>query len=148
MVDEVKVFPELISEVLGRGHDVRFRAPGLSMHPTIRENEAITVRPVSVSAIRKGDIILYCWRQGVIAHRIVGIDKAGGGAIRFIMRGDASGASTEQIKPEQILGKVVAIKRGRRRINPYGLSYKIERALRPWASRLKGRLFRYRIQRS
>ena len=112
------------------------------MYPTIKEDETITVQPVSPSAVQKGDIILYRWEKGVIAHRIVGIDKAGGGAIRFTMRGDASGASTEQLKPEQILGKVVCIKRGRRRINPYGLCSKMERVLRPWASLSKWWLLR------
>jgi hypothetical protein len=38
---------DLSTELLGRGKRVRFRAPGRSMYPTIRENEAITVEPVA-----------------------------------------------------------------------------------------------------
>ena len=136
------LFADVSTELLRSGQGIRFRAPGRSMYPTIKEDETITVQPVSPSAVQKGDIILYRCEKRVIAHRIVGIDKAGGGAIRFTMRGDASGASTEQLKPEQILGKVVCIKRGRRRINPYGLCSKMERVLRPWASLSKWWLLR------
>ena len=158
MVDEEKIFPELISDVLEKGHDVRFRAPGRSMYPTIREGEAITVRPVSPSAVQKGDIILYRWQQGVIAHRVIRIalDPAKAGAPQgpkarsspsqsstlsphylFVLRGDASGAQDERVEPERVLGKVVAVERGRRRIDPYSLRSKVRRVLHPFASRFK-----------
>ena len=142
MVDEVKMFPELISEVLDRGHDVRFSAPGRSMYPTIKEDETITVQPVTPLAVQKGDIILYRWEKGVIAHRIVGIEKTNGGASRFILRGDASGAQDEWVMPEQVMGKVVTVDRGRRCIDLCSTQFKIEHMLRAWASLLKWWLLR------
>ena len=158
MIEEVKMFPELISEVLARGHHVRFRAPGRSMYPTIREGETITVQPVSSSAVRTGDIILYRWEKAVIAHRVIRIvlDPAKAGAPQgpkarsspsqsstlsphhlFVLRGDSSGACAERVKPEQILGKVIAVDRDGRRIDLYSIPSKVRRVLHPLASRFK-----------
>jgi signal peptidase I len=128
---------DLSSDLLGCGYDVRFRAPGQSMHPTIREGETITVRPVSPSAVRRGDIILYRWQQGVIAHRVVGIENAVGGGLRLMMRGDAAGARVEPVAPDQVLGKVVAAERNGRRVDLYGIRSKVQRILHPIASRCK-----------
>jgi hypothetical protein len=128
---------DLSADLLGCGYDVRFRAPGRSMHPAIREGETITVRPVSPSAVRRGDIILYRWQQGVIAHRVVGIEKAVGGDFRLMTRGDAAGAQVEPVAPDQVLGKVVAADRNGRRIDLYSIRSKVQRILHPLASRCK-----------
>jgi hypothetical protein len=128
---------DLSADLLGCGYDVHFRAPGRSMHPAIREGETITVRPVSPSTIRRGDIILYRWQQGVIAHRVVGIEKAVGGEFRLLTRGDAAGAQVEPVAPDQVLGKVVAAERNGRRVDLYGIRSNVQRLLYPFASRCK-----------
>ena len=128
---------DLSAELLGGGYEVRFRAPGQSMHPVIREGDALIVRPVSPEAVRKGDIILYRWPQGVIAHRVVAVDKADGGKNRLLTRGDAAGAPVEAVTPDQVLGKVVAAERKGRRIALYGIRVKVRRLLQPLASRCK-----------
>ena len=143
-----KLLLELSNDLLRNGQSVRFSAPGRSMYPTIREGESITVQPVSPSAVQKGDIILYRWQQGVIAHRIVGIENPKGDSSRFVLRGDASGACAESVIPEQILGKVVAVDRGGRRIDLYSTRLKIERMLRAWAAAFKWWLLRNIIRRS
>jgi hypothetical protein len=128
---------DLSADLLGCGYDVRFRAPGRSMHPAIREGEPITVRPVSPSAVRRGDIILYRWQQGVIAHRVVGIETGVGGDFRFMTRGDAAGAQVEWVAPDQVLGKVVLTERNGRRIDLYSIRSNLQRILHPFASRCK-----------
>ena len=40
----VHLFADLATELLRQGKSVRFRAPGRSMYPTIKEEEIITVR--------------------------------------------------------------------------------------------------------
>jgi hypothetical protein len=86
--------------------------------------------------VRRGDIILYGWEQGVIAHRIAGAEKTADGRLRLMMRGDAVGAQVEPVRPEQILGKVVALERDGRRINPYGMLSQVRRLIHPLASHL------------
>jgi hypothetical protein len=93
------LFLDVATELLARGHAVRFRAEGCSMHPTIRSGEAIVVKPVSPGELRKGDIALYRGKRGVVAHRVM------------LTRGDAPGSTNEPVEPWRVLGKVVAVER-------------------------------------
>jgi len=74
-MDDSTKFADLATELLERGHSVRFQAPGRSMHPTIKEGETITVEPTAPSEVKKGDIILYRGESSVIAHRVVRIEQ-------------------------------------------------------------------------
>jgi hypothetical protein len=65
----------LITDLLSHGYGVRFRAPGRSMYPTIREGETITVHPVEPCNVKPGDILLYLVDKRVIAHRLVSIES-------------------------------------------------------------------------
>jgi len=69
------LFIDVSTELLRQGQSVRFRAPGLSMHPAIKEGEVITVVPVSSFDIKRGDILLYIVGRKVIAHRVVRIKR-------------------------------------------------------------------------
>jgi len=62
-------------ELLRQGKNVRFRAPGQSMHPAIREGETITAAPISSFDIKRGNILLYIVGKKVIAHRVVSIKR-------------------------------------------------------------------------
>jgi signal peptidase I len=134
------LFMDLSTDLLRRGKSVRFRAPGQSMHPTIKPNETITVKPVVPSAIEVGDIILYDWEEGVIAHRVVRIEGGDSDVPRFILRGDASTACDAPVAVEQILGKVVSVERTGRSINPYSLKANMTRLIFALVSRPRGRM--------
>ena len=116
---------------------IRFRAPGRSMYPAIKEDETITVQPVEPSGIKTGDIILYRLEDVVIAHRVVRIERGEDGGSRFILRGDASGALNEAVEPAQVLGRVVSVERGGRSIDLYSRRAKMLRIAHVRASRLK-----------
>jgi hypothetical protein len=139
----------LITDCLKNGRAVRFRAPGRSMHPTIRENEALVVAPAAPAWLALGDIVLSRCGEKITAHRLVWIDaetaaedSPGGpdGRPMFILRGDACSACDPPIHESQILGKVVAVERKGRMLNPYGLRTELVRRLYALASRLKSRL--------
>ena len=55
----------------------------------------------------------------------------------IILRGDASYSYDEPVYADQILGKVIAIERNGRSINPYGVKHKFSCWARIWKSRLK-----------
>ena len=74
-INGAKIFPELISDLLTDGHMVKFRAPGESMYPTIRNGDVITVTPLGASSVTNSDIILYQHGSGVTAHRAMRIIK-------------------------------------------------------------------------
>jgi signal peptidase I len=130
------LFTDVTTELLCSGQGIRFRAPGRSMHPTIKEGEIITVQPVPPSAVKIGDIILYRFKGGVIAHRVVRIERGDAGS-RFILRGDASGICDEPVEPTQVLGKVLSVERNGRIIDLYRHRARIFRKARFCASHLK-----------
>ncbi len=140
------VFSDVSAELLRRGARVRFRATGRSMEPTIHEGEAITVEPVAPAAITRGDILLYRWERGVIAHRVIRIERTQRAGVpqssvlsphySLILRGDASASCDTPIQPEQVIGKVIAVERAGRRIDLASRRAKLKRTCHVWASRL------------
>ena len=131
-------FLAVSSELLARGYRVRFLAEGWSMHPTIRDKELITVASVVPSAIRRGDIVLCRHRRGVVAHRVVAIERGRRGMTMFVLRGDAAEGCDAPAAPEQVLGQVLAVDRAGRRVSLSGRWARLRRVLRLCGSRLKG----------
>lgn len=150
------LFTDLCEELLRQGKRVRFHAPGLSMYPTIRENEAITVEPIEPSAIKVGDIVLYRQDKSVIAHRVVRIDSIEPerpppcmlescrsslvARYSFVTRDDTWGKEEVLVTGDQILGKVVRVERKGREIDPYSRKAELRLLFHSLGSRLK-RLF-------
>jgi signal peptidase I len=128
-------FVEVATDLLRRGHSVRFRAKGGSMHPTIREGEAITVAPVEPAAIRCGDVMLYCSGRGVTAHRVTRVVRGADGALAFIPRGDSSTTRDEPVDQSAVLGRVVAVERDGRTVDPTGAGTRALAVLRATAAR-------------
>ncbi len=141
-------FGDLSGELLSLGLGVRFRAPGTSMHPTIRHGDLITVEPVEPSNLKRGDIILYRLQNGFIAHRIVNIEKRNGCGLTFLLRGDASVTDDAPVNPEQVLGKVVCLERGHRRIDPYSRRVRLWSIIYLWLARLKRGVFQWFLPES
>lgn len=110
-VDATGILPVLCSDLLRRGHTVRFAARGGSMHPTIRDGEAITVEPVAVDGVRWGDIVLCRQGPGLVAHRVVRKVGRGCAPAGFVLRGDASHRFHHEVGAGDVLGRVVAVRR-------------------------------------
>jgi len=111
------------------------------MHPTIRHGDVITVEPLAPAKLKRGDIILYRLQSGLIAHRIVNIEKRSGYELTLILRGDASTACDSPVKPEQVLGKVVCLERDHRIIDPYSWRVRLSSMLYLWLASLKRKVF-------
>jgi signal peptidase I len=107
------------------------------MHPTIRNGDVITVNPVAPAKLKRGDIILYRFRGGLITHRIVNIDERDGWGLTFILRGDASTTCDDPVEADQVLGKVVCLERNHRIIDPYSLRVRLWSTLYLWLAGLK-----------
>ena len=135
----INMFFKVVVNLLQSGEGVRFNAPGRSMTPTIREGETITVNPVTHLEVRKGDIILYHNDTGVIAHRVVYIQRPDPRRpqVSFILRGDASVTDDKPVTEGQILGKVISVERNGRTIDLYSRRVKTMRLKRLFTSRLK-----------
>ena len=133
------MFFDVAVNLLQSGQSVRFKAPGKSMKPTIREEETITVEPVIPMKVCKGDIILYNNNTGVIAHRVVRILRKDTSQPpdSFILRGDASIADDKPVAAAQVLGKVISVERNGRTMDLYSRRVKTMRLARLLVSRFK-----------
>jgi hypothetical protein len=156
-IDNTDLFSELLEETLNCGHSIRFRSPGNSMYPTIRDGDILTVTPIGTASITIGDIILYRHKSGVTAHRVVRTlkqseedslrtpqgsqNRSSSETLRFFLRGDAAVVFDDPVGADQILGKVTLVERSGRRINPYTRSAKILFSTRRLASRLRRFVF-------
>jgi hypothetical protein len=103
--------PELSAEILRAGRALRFRAPGASMSPLVRDGDVVLVRPVHPSAVRIGDVVLCSNSPGrVVVHRVTrkGVGREGRW---FTVQGDAVARADGVIPEAQVYGRVVAIER-------------------------------------
>jgi len=167
-----QLFIDMSTELLRQGQSVRFRAPGLSMHPAIKEGETITVVPISSFDIKRGDILLYIVGRKIIAHRVVRIKREKSNSKShssanfathssthsltqasthskelnprhlFILRGDASRTYDEPVEAQQILGKVVSVEKRSRSIDLYSRRAKMLHFVHARASRFKRLILR------
>jgi phage repressor protein C with HTH and peptisase S24 domain len=97
-------FESTVTDLLGRGIGVRFRAKGDSMHPTIRCGEHMHVEPVDPAAVTRGDVVLARHVRGLTAHRVVRIDDS-----RITTRGDNCCQDDPVIPADAIIGRVVGV---------------------------------------
>jgi hypothetical protein len=110
----------LIIDSLKNGRSVRFRAPGGSMAPLIRSSDALIVKPVTSAEVSAGDIVLYRSGAGLTAHRVVGTPStaSNGGGGCFLLKRDAGSRPDPPVATSAVLGRVVAVERGGRCIDP------------------------------
>lgn len=115
---------ELIAACLRAGRPVRFRATGSSMHPTIRSGEALWVVPVDPDRVRVGDVVLHAaFESRLVAHRVVDISSPpplGGPSppAVFLTKGDGCPRPDAPVMGAELLGKVAAVERSGRRVDP------------------------------
>jgi len=108
---------ELMRLVLGRGRNWRIRALGKSMTPFIRHGDDITFAPVSAErGIGLGDVVAHIRRlptgTRLVVHRVVG--RRGSS---YLIRPDPGlGYNALPVPPSDILGRVVRVERGGKRI--------------------------------
>lgn len=97
-----------VKEILALGRTVSFSPVGLSMWPALRPGKD-TVYIESRSDYSRMDIVLAVSEnpKGIFLHRIIRIESG-----KYILMGDSNIFQTEVCSRQEILGKVVSIKRG------------------------------------
>lgn len=113
---DAEALASLSREVLRRGGVLRIEAPGASMRPFIEPGDVLHVAPASTSALTVGDVVLYGGPDGhPMAHRLIHPPRRATGW-RLVTCADARPGQWERVRPEAVLGRVVACERaGRRR---------------------------------
>src|SRR2546428_275960 len=133
---------ELLAEVARKFGEIRFKATGDSMLPSVWPGDLLTVRRQSFSEFRHGQIVLYervasgQWpvageNAQLVAHRVV--DCSGDRSPRqLITRGDSLPCNDAPVHEDQILGRVVSISRNGR---PIDLDFTRSRRIAAWVLR-------------
>ena len=124
----------LAADVLRSFGELQFRAHGASMLPSIFPGDILIVRRETAHNIRCGDVALVL-REGsrLCAHRV--IEKTEKDQATFLVtRGDALLTSDPRVGESELLGRVEAVIRGRRRIEMSGAGTWVANPLR-WVVR-------------
>ena len=144
---------ELLAEVARKFGEIRFKATGDSMLPSVWPGDLLTVRRQNFSEFRNGEIVLYEREaaentltrpygpaspggRGFVAHRIVRRNGR-----QLITRGDSLRRNDAPVEEDQVLGRVVCVTRNGRHI---GLEFTRRRRIVAWVLRqsdLAGRVF-------
>jgi len=113
----VSVATEVIVDLLARGHEVRFRATGDSMHPIIRGEDYLHVIPAQT--VRRGDVVLMLASRGLTVHRVVEVAEN-----MLVTRGDNIAENDAPIDRTNVLGVVTHAERNgrKRRVRSIALS--------------------------
>ena len=119
LASQQNVVSDLIREEMAQGTLFRFRVISESMSPLIAAGDEIVVEQAGADRLRRGDIVLYTVGGAFHTHRLLA-RRRHGGAILLVTKGDAALNPDRPWREEQLLGKVVAIKRGDRTIDLEG----------------------------
>lgn len=141
---------ELLAVQLESG-EAPLRVTGSSMHPTFRSGRDSVILKKPDTPLRKGDVILYLRENGqYVLHRIVGMKNG-----LLILSGDNQ-FEPEELRPEQVIARVVAFRRNKREYRAthlgyrlwvwlWGLAFPVRRpliGLRRWLGRLRRKIIR------
>ncbi|MBN1483584.1 MAG: S24/S26 family peptidase [Chloroflexia bacterium] len=134
----------LTGELLRRDHTVRLRVRGWSMHPAIRDGEVVRIAPIRNRRLCLGQVLLCLGAAGrPFVHRLVRRRWSEGQSL-LCLASDCFPGPAEWIAARQVLGRVVAIERGGRRIpldgprgRLRGWTWMLLRPLRPFLGRLR-----------
>ena len=96
----------LVEEVLGRGGEIEIRAVGHSMIPSILPGERVVLGPFDPSGPEPGQIVLAWTGRRLVLHRLVRLDG------RAVLAADNSSAPVIRVRPENLAGRVVRVRRG------------------------------------
>ena len=110
------VVNDLIREEMAQGTAFRFRVISGSMAPLIAAGDEIVVERASADRVRRGDIVLYAVGGTFHTHRLLARRKHGGATL-LVTKGDTSLNPDQPWREEQLLGKIVAIRREDRTID-------------------------------
>ncbi len=108
---------ELAEEVIRKFGTVRLRVQGTSMTPAIRPGDTISIRRAHPREIEPGEIIMYSRDGQMFAHRVLRRVHENG-EMQFLTQGDRMLHPDPPVSAENLLGRVVLIERGHRRIAP------------------------------
>jgi Peptidase S24-like len=96
---------ELAAEVLRNSGELRFRACGHSMLPSIFPRDVLVVRNEPIENVRPGEVVLVSRGSRFYVHRTVCIENRGG-RLCLITRGDGLAKEDPAVFESEFLGRI------------------------------------------
>lgn len=96
----------------GESHYIPVR--GMSMLPLLRDGDHLLLAHGNRD-IRRGDIVVFQRSDGLIAHRVLQVLESENGRA-LVTKGDHLSTPDPQISTEELLGRVLAVRRGERQM--------------------------------
>lgn len=112
----VSDFLAFCEDMLSSAYDLRISIAGASMSPSFRSGDIVIIKSANAAEVAIGDIIVCRSADGMIAHRLIRKYKNNGNMV-LVTKGNSLPNFDNPVFPEDVLGKVVAIERGKRKIN-------------------------------
>lgn len=104
---------ELAKEVLSKGAECRLQVKGYSMSPFIKDNDVVTISPVSEASPGLGDVIAFVHpkTERLLIHRVVG--KSGDACL---VKGENALEPDGLIERKDIVGIITRVERKGRKV--------------------------------
>ena len=107
--DYNRLVRDLGFSLLDEGKNLKIKAGGYSMYPSIKPGTTIFIEPLKAdNDPAPGEIIAWKRESGFVVHRLVRLEKHGNDVI-FFTRGDSCRYEDKAVTRDQIAGKVVRI---------------------------------------
>ncbi len=105
-------FLRFFEDILRNGVSLRVKVTGRSMAPFLSGGETLTIVQADCRSLQRGDLVFFRTRHNLpVIHRILKIKKTDDGALCFLTKGDALMAFDEEIRQDNVLGKVLRVER-------------------------------------
>ncbi|MBI3785922.1 MAG: S24/S26 family peptidase [Deltaproteobacteria bacterium] len=93
---------------------------GHSMAPTLRNDDQLRVRHVSVGDLVPGDVVVFTADAHTVVHRLLYVSRAGSTAPYLRTKGDNATACDPPVEPAALFGRVSCVVRGSKEITLSG----------------------------
>jgi len=103
-----EIIHSILAENYKQTQHASCKVVGNSMFPLIRKGDWIYIEPITENNLQSGDIILFSVNQRFVVHRIVNIEND-----QLVTKGDWSRSLDPSITKVNVIGKLVAIKKGK-----------------------------------
>lgn len=107
-----EVWGGLVADLLKQGCPATFRVRGISMLPTIKDGDSVTLEPLLEGPARPGDIIAFMRGPCVCLHRVIAVvhDSASGRVTDYLTAGDGLLVDDGRQRAEAVIGKVARVR--------------------------------------
>jgi Peptidase S24-like len=107
---------ERVAKHVARSGRVCLRVHGVSMLPWVRPRDIVVVHRTEPKGICRGDLVLFARYGRLFVHRVVEKRDLASHS-HLLVKGDSHPEPDAPIQAEELLGRVVRIHRGQRRID-------------------------------